>query len=114
MHRHADARWRQTPKSVQELSLLQAELLSQTSTYVKLGGILVYATCTLHPLENEGVIQPFLAQHPNWQVDLPLPDSTRRCFCDPRRLCQGIASSTLNGWFFYGAFKKKIIKLILL
>jgi 16S rRNA (cytosine967-C5)-methyltransferase len=35
LHRHADARWRQTPKSVQELAVLQSELLSQASTYVK-------------------------------------------------------------------------------
>jgi 16S rRNA (cytosine967-C5)-methyltransferase len=75
LHRHADARWRQTPKSVQELSVLQKELLSQISAYVKPGGILVYATCTLHPLENEGVIQPFLKCHPNWRITPPLPDS---------------------------------------
>ena len=75
LHRHADARWRQTPKSVQELSVLQKELLSQISAYVKPGGILVYATCTLHPLENEGVIQPFLNCHPNWRITPPLPDS---------------------------------------
>ncbi len=75
LHRHADARWRQTPESVQELSVLQAELISQMSTYVKPGGLLVYATCTLHPLENEGVIQPFLNCHPTWRIAPPLPDS---------------------------------------
>jgi len=80
LHRHADARWRQTPESVQELSVLQAELISQTSVYVKPGGILVYATCTLHPLENEGVIQPFLARHSEWQIHLPVFDSPASAF----------------------------------
>jgi 16S rRNA (cytosine967-C5)-methyltransferase len=77
LHRHADARWRQTPGSVGELSTLQKELISQTSKFVKPGGVLVYATCTLHPSENEGVITEFLATHPNWQIEnllVNLPD----------------------------------------
>lgn len=76
LHRHADARWRQTPESVQELSILQRELLTRTSTFVKPGGFLVYATCTLHPLENEGVIQQFLDRHRSWQIYPPILDST--------------------------------------
>ncbi len=81
MHRHADARWRQTPESVRELSVLQKELLTHTSTFVKSGGVLVYATCTLHPAENEEVISAFLAESPDWQIDSPtgfeFPDSAR-------------------------------------
>jgi 16S rRNA (cytosine967-C5)-methyltransferase len=71
MHRHADARWRQIPESVQELSVLQKELLTHTSTFVKPGGVLVYATCTLHPAENEEVISAFLAESPDWQIESP-------------------------------------------
>lgn len=68
LHRHADARWRQTPDSVRELAELQKELLTQAATWVKPGGVLVYATCTLHPLENEAIVQQFLSRHPNWQI----------------------------------------------
>jgi 16S rRNA (cytosine967-C5)-methyltransferase len=75
MHRHADARWRQTPESVRELSILQKELIAHTSTFVKQNGVLVYATCTLHPAENEGVISAFLAENPHWQIDPPSVDS---------------------------------------
>ncbi|MBD2664014.1 sun protein [Richelia sinica FACHB-800] len=67
LHRHADARWRQTPESVKELALLQQELLTHTASFVKPGGVLVYATCTLHPAENEQVIAKFLAANPHWQ-----------------------------------------------
>ncbi|MEH1787168.1 MAG: 16S rRNA (cytosine(967)-C(5))-methyltransferase [Nostoc sp.] len=81
MHRHADARWRQTPESVRELSVLQQELLTHTSNFVKPGGVLVYATCTLHPAENEQVISAFLAKSPDWQIESPngleLPDSAQ-------------------------------------
>lgn len=75
LHRHADARWRQTPETVKQLAQLQTELLQQVATWVKPGGILVYATCTLHPLENEAVVEQFLAQHPDWQIDRPDLDS---------------------------------------
>lgn len=79
LHRHADARWRQTPASVQELALLQSELLTQAATWVKSGGVLVYATCTLHPTENEAVIQQFLQQQPDWQIEPPeLPNPAAR------------------------------------
>ncbi|RUT06726.1 ribosomal RNA small subunit methyltransferase B [Dulcicalothrix desertica PCC 7102] len=71
LHRHADARWRQTPESVEELAVLQRELLSNTAKYVKPGGVLVYATCTLHPLENETVIESFLVANPNWEIEAP-------------------------------------------
>jgi 16S rRNA (cytosine967-C5)-methyltransferase len=71
LNRHADARWRQTPESVQELSELQGQLLSAATQHVKPGsGVIVYATCTLHPKENEGVITRFLEQHPRWQLDV--------------------------------------------
>lgn len=80
LHRHADARWRQTAEAVSELSVLQIELLSQTANWVKPSGVLVYATCTLHPLENERVIETFLAYHPQWQIEHPPPNSPASAF----------------------------------
>jgi len=74
LHRHADARWRQSPESIQQLSILQSELLAHASTFVKPGGVLVYATCTLHKHENEDVISAFLALNLNWQIDIPSED----------------------------------------
>lgn len=74
LHRHADARWRQTPESVTQLSQLQFELLSAASSRVKSGGRLVYATCTLHPTENEAVIHRFMETHPEWRPDPLAPE----------------------------------------
>lgn len=83
LHRHADARWRQTPNTVQELAQLQTELLQQTSAWVKPGGVLVYATCTLHPSENEAVIQTFLQRYPEWQIEPPAASSPIASFATP-------------------------------
>ncbi|CEJ42569.1 16S rRNA (cytosine(967)-C(5))-methyltransferase [Umezakia ovalisporum] len=84
LHRHADARWRQTPESVQELQVLQTELISHTSKFVKSGGVLVYATCTLHPDENEGVISRFLANHPRWEIEPPRVDAPEFAYSTPQ------------------------------
>jgi 16S rRNA (cytosine967-C5)-methyltransferase len=83
LHRHADARWRQTPESVQELTKLQTELLKEAASWVKPTGRLVYATCTLHPAENEEIIQSFLANHPTWQIEPPPPNSPPAAFVAP-------------------------------
>lgn len=74
LHRHADARWRQNPDSIATLAELQSTLLVEAARCVKPGGTLVYATCTLHPTENEAVIKSFCHAHSQWRVQPPAPD----------------------------------------
>ena len=74
LHRRADARWRHTPENIQQQSQLQSELLANVAKFVKSGGVLVYATCTIHPLENEQVVRSFLDNNPHWQIEPPTID----------------------------------------
>ncbi|ACK71447.1 sun protein [Gloeothece citriformis PCC 7424] len=83
LHKRPDIRWRQTPEKIAELSQLQTELLEETATWVKPKGILVYATCTLNPLENERVIAAFLDRHPSWHIQTPSSDNTVAAFATP-------------------------------
>ena len=71
LHRHADARWRQTPEEPYKLAKTQAEILDRATEWVKSDGVIVYSTCTLHPAENEEVITQFLENHPDWQIVPP-------------------------------------------
>lgn len=71
LHKRPDIRWRQTDQAIKELFVLQKELLERTAQWVKPKGVLVYATCTLNVLENEKVIQSFLANNSHWRVETP-------------------------------------------
>lgn len=62
------------PDSMEELPALQLEILERQAGYVKPGGVLLYATCTLLYRENEGVVKAFLKAHPEFTLEkLPLP-----------------------------------------
>jgi 16S rRNA (cytosine967-C5)-methyltransferase len=61
--RHPDGRWRVGPEELAALVALQRELLASAARLVRPGGILVYATCSLEPEENEGQMEAFLASH---------------------------------------------------
>jgi 16S rRNA (cytosine967-C5)-methyltransferase len=73
MARHPDARWRITPEAIGRLAARQAALLEAAATLVRPGGLLVYATCSLEPEENEAQVEPFLQRHPEFGRR-PLPD----------------------------------------
>ncbi|WP_024545442.1 16S rRNA (cytosine(967)-C(5))-methyltransferase [Picosynechococcus sp. NKBG15041c] len=75
LHKRPDIRWQQSPAKIAELTTLQGELLATGSTWVKPGGYLVYATCTLNPAENEAIAQQFLGTHPDWHIVPPAEDS---------------------------------------
>jgi 16S rRNA (cytosine967-C5)-methyltransferase len=106
LHRHADARWRQTPETVAQLADLQLDLLSAASTWLKPTGKLIYSTCTLHPLENEEVIKTFLAQNPDWQIDPPDPASVLADLADANGWIQVLPHHHDMDGFFMVRLKK--------
>ena len=69
--RHPDARWRVTPDALAALVRGQAELLASASTVVRPGGLLVYATCSLEPEDNEAQVEGFLETHADFQREPP-------------------------------------------
>ena len=69
--RHADARWNLKPDGIEELVGLQHQLLEQGARLLKPDGRLVYATCTVHPAENTGVVEAFVEENPDWQFSEP-------------------------------------------
>jgi 16S rRNA (cytosine967-C5)-methyltransferase len=66
--RYPEARWQKQPPLVYEMQALQRKLLAKAAGYLSKGGVLVYATCSLEPEENETIIDDFLAAHPDWHL----------------------------------------------
>ena len=64
LRRNPDLKLRQSPASVAELTVKQANILAAAAKLVKSGGRLIYATCSLLPEENEDIVTAFLAQNP--------------------------------------------------
>lgn len=51
-----------------ELSSLQLDILTASASYLKVGGYIVYSTCTLNPIENEQVVARFLEGHSDFEL----------------------------------------------
>ena len=68
LRRKPDIKARITPQDLDSLQILQAELLLEAGNWVKVGGILVYSTCTLNQKENEKQVERFLLKHTEYTL----------------------------------------------
>ena len=66
--RRAESRYRQSPREIREVVALQREILDDTTAHVAAGGLLVYATCSIWPEENEAVVERFLQTHAAFEL----------------------------------------------
>lgn len=60
IRRHPDIKWLRRDRDISELVGLQREILTAIWPYLKRGGTLVYATCSVLPEENSEQIRDFL------------------------------------------------------
>jgi len=63
LRRKPDIKIRIKPSNLDELINLQKDLLNEAANWLKVGGILVYSTCTINKKENERQIEIFLSEH---------------------------------------------------
>lgn len=68
LRRNPDLKWRQSPRSLEELQRKQASILRSAARLVRPGGRLVYATCSLLAEENEEIVWGFLSGHPGFRT----------------------------------------------
>jgi len=60
LRRNPDAKWKLNLEFIEEVQKIQAEILQNYSIMLKPGGLMVYATCSILPIENQNQIQTFL------------------------------------------------------
>lgn len=63
--RNPDTKWKVTPESIEKTKKLQSVILSDYSKMLKSGGLMVYATCSILPSENQQQVQDFIEQQKN-------------------------------------------------
>jgi 16S rRNA (cytosine967-C5)-methyltransferase len=68
LKRNPDAKWRDTAERLPVLVALQEEILQRYSQMVKVGGLLVYATCSILPEENRQQVDKFLAANEHFRL----------------------------------------------
>jgi 16S rRNA (cytosine967-C5)-methyltransferase len=60
LRRNPDAKWKLQPDFIDKIKTTQQDILQQYSRMVKVGGQLVYATCSVLPSENQNQVATFL------------------------------------------------------
>ena len=73
LRRNPEARWRLTRAAVEAFPARQLGLLVTYAPLVAVGGRLIYATCTVARLENERVVERFLAERDDF-VSVPVKE----------------------------------------
>lgn len=97
IRRHPDIKWLRRDSDINELAQLQSQILEAIWPYLKPGGTLVYATCSIMPEENGKQIQSFLSKH----NDACLNDGTDAGL-------QILPSTNGGDGFFYARLVKKV------
>ncbi|MDM7997745.1 MAG: 16S rRNA (cytosine(967)-C(5))-methyltransferase RsmB [Acidobacteriota bacterium] len=68
LRRNPEIKWNFEPAEFATLQVIQKSILHHASEAVRVGGSLLYSTCSTEPEENEQVIQHFLRTHPGFSV----------------------------------------------
>ena len=68
IRRKSDLRLKKNFDEIKKLPTLQLEILKSAAKTLKLGGILIYSTCTILKAENENVVEKFLSANKNFKL----------------------------------------------
>jgi 16S rRNA (cytosine967-C5)-methyltransferase len=103
IRRHPDIKLLRRASDIEALARQQARLLRQLFTRLAPGGLLLYATCSVLPAENEAVVAAFLAAEPRaraepWPATLPLPPGAVALPCGTQLLPGGAADT--DGFYY--------------
>ena len=107
--RNPDMRWKVYGPSLAELVPIQADILDRVVHTVKVGGRLIYATCSILPEENEQQIEAFLARHPAFRL-VPITEAWAGTNLTPPTGCTDVMRLTPHrhntDGFFAAIFEK--------
>jgi len=68
LRRNPDAKWKLTQEFIDRVISVQKDILEHYSKILKPGGIMVYATCSILPAENQNQVNEFLKTHSEFSL----------------------------------------------
>ena len=71
LRRNPEIKWRVQPKQLARFQREQLAILRSVSESVRIGGLLLYSTCSTEPEENEQVVERFLGSHRQFRIRKP-------------------------------------------
>jgi len=106
--RKPDTKWRLDKANLEERLVQQEEVLSEAAPFVRMGGFLVYITCSVLPEENENQVYAFMEDNPGFQLvsageawqDLFGFEKPQPWSSDMRTITLTPASTGTDGFFF--------------
>ncbi|KMT61871.1 16S rRNA (cytosine(967)-C(5))-methyltransferase RsmB [Paenilisteria newyorkensis] len=69
LRRKPDIKYSKTESDIENLARIQQAILAEVGALLKENGILIYSTCTIDQTENRGVVENFLENHPEFQLE---------------------------------------------
>jgi 16S rRNA (cytosine967-C5)-methyltransferase len=67
IRRHPDVAWTKKAGDIDALAAMQAKILARAAMLTRVGGRIVYCTCSLEPEEGEAQIAAFLRRNPDFR-----------------------------------------------
>jgi len=107
LQRNPDLRWKLKPEDILRLSRLQRDILAAAAGLVAPGGVLVYATCSAEPEENEAVVDEFLARRAGAFRPLPPADEMIAPFITPAGYFRTFPAATEGEGFFAAVMERR-------
>ena len=109
LRREPDLKWRRVEAELASMAAVQVRMLAHAARVVAPGGILVYATCSSEPDENDAVADAFLAAHAAFEAagsPAAAPPEIRGLLTEDGRLHTSPVAHGLEA-FFAAAFRRR-------
>ncbi len=108
LKRKPDIKWQRKEEDIEEISKIQKQILDTCSKYLKKGGVLVYSTCSILKEENEDVVNEFLEENENFEMEkIELEENNYfKKFCKNNKFLQVYQSEKSDGFFICKMIKK--------
>jgi 16S rRNA (cytosine967-C5)-methyltransferase len=107
--REPDQKWKLTAQEIEKFQSTQRGLLEEIARQAKPGALVVYATCSVMPEEDEAVVEGFLKKHPDFTLE-PVGDvlgAERAALAASGPYLKALPPRVPGGGFFAARLRKK-------